>query len=125
MPNAMHMIDIYPIFVNKVAPFFVGKDARQLEPMLWELYRHGDNYKYQGLALWVCLAAAEFAVLDLLGKLTGRSIGNMLGGVHGARSPFTGPAASGATRPKQRSPISRGWSPRPERKPSSSASAAG
>ena len=49
--------------------------------MLWELYRHDDNYKYQGLALWVCVAAAEFAILDLLGKLTGKSIGDLLGGV--------------------------------------------
>ncbi len=80
VPNAMHLVHTYPIFLNRVAPFFVGKDARQLEPMLWELYRHDDNYKYQGLALWVCVAAAEFAVLDLLGKQTGKPIGDLLGG---------------------------------------------
>ena len=61
VPNAMHLVHTYPIFLNRVAPFFVGKDARQLEDLLWELYRHDDNYKYQGLALWVCVAAAEFA----------------------------------------------------------------
>src|SRR4051794_12182400 len=71
-PNAMHLIHTYPIFVNRVAPFFVGKDARGLEPLLWELYRHQDNYKYQGLAFWVCVAGAEFAILDLLGKLSGK-----------------------------------------------------
>ena len=49
--------------------------------MLWELYRHADNYKYQGLALWVCVAAAEFAVLDLLGKLLNKPVGDLLGGV--------------------------------------------
>src|SRR5207237_6373114 len=81
VPNAMHFVHTYPIFLNRVAPFFVGKDARQLEPMLWELYRHGDNYKYQGLALWVCVAAAEFALLDLLGKVAGKSVGELLGGV--------------------------------------------
>jgi len=81
VPNSMHMVHLYPIFLNRVAPFFVGKDARQLEPLLWELYRHDDNYKYQGLALWVCVAAAEFAVLDLLGKLAGKSVGDLLGGV--------------------------------------------
>lgn len=81
VPNAMHMIHTYPIFVNRVAPFFVNKDARELEPLQWELYRHGDNYKYQGLAYWVCVAAAEFAILDLLGKLTKRPIGDLLGGV--------------------------------------------
>jgi L-alanine-DL-glutamate epimerase-like enolase superfamily enzyme len=79
--NSMHMVYLYPIFLKRIAPFFVGKDARQLEALLWELYRHDDNYKYQGLALWVCVAAAEFAVLDLLGKLTGKSIGNLFGGV--------------------------------------------
>ena len=81
VPNAMHLIHTYPIFVNRVAPFFVGKDARTLEALLWELYRHQDNYKYQGLPLWVCVAAAEFAVLDLLGKLSGQAIGDLLGGV--------------------------------------------
>ena len=81
VPNAMHLVHTYPIFINRVARFFVGKDARGLEPMLWELYRHDDNYKYQGLALWVCVAAAEFAILDLLGKLTGKSVGDLLGGV--------------------------------------------
>jgi L-alanine-DL-glutamate epimerase-like enolase superfamily enzyme len=81
VPNNMHMIHLYPIFLNRVAPFFVGKDARELEPLMWELYRHNDNYKYQGLSLWVCVAAIEFAILDLLGKLTGRSIGDLCGGV--------------------------------------------
>ncbi len=81
VPNAMHMIHTYPIFLNRVAPFFVGKDARQLEPLLWELYRHDDNYKYQGLAFWVCVTAAEFALLDLLGKIAGKSVGDLLGGV--------------------------------------------
>jgi L-alanine-DL-glutamate epimerase-like enolase superfamily enzyme len=80
VPNAMHYVHTYPIFVNRVAPFFVGKDARQLEDLLWELYRHADNYKYQGLALWVCAAGAEFALLDLLGKMAGKSIGELMGG---------------------------------------------
>ncbi|MHC5538189.1 mandelate racemase/muconate lactonizing enzyme family protein [Singulisphaera rosea] len=81
VPNSMHLIHTYPIFLNRVAPFFVGKDARELEPLLWELYRHDDNYKYQGLALWVCTAGAEFAILDLLGKVAGTSVGDLLGGV--------------------------------------------
>jgi L-alanine-DL-glutamate epimerase-like enolase superfamily enzyme len=79
--NSMHMVYTWPIFVGRVAPFFVGKDARALEDTLWELYRHNDNYKYQGLALWVCVAAAEFAVLDLLGKVADRSVADLLGGL--------------------------------------------
>jgi L-alanine-DL-glutamate epimerase-like enolase superfamily enzyme len=81
VPNALRLIDVYPVFLRRVAPFFIGKDARHLEPLLCDLYRHGDNYHFQGLALWVCVAAAEFAVLDLLGKLARKPIGDLLGGV--------------------------------------------
>src|SRR5438105_14973560 len=73
VPNADRLQDVYPVFLRRVAPFFVGKDARDLEPLLDELYRHDSNYKFQGLALWVCVAAAEFAVLDLLGRTAGKS----------------------------------------------------
>jgi L-alanine-DL-glutamate epimerase-like enolase superfamily enzyme len=78
--NSMHMKYLYPIFLGRVAPFWVGKDACELEPLLWELYRHEDNYKYQGLALWVCVAAIEFALLDLLGRSAGVSVADLLGG---------------------------------------------
>jgi L-alanine-DL-glutamate epimerase-like enolase superfamily enzyme len=80
VPNADRLRDVYPVFLNRVAPFFRGKDARDLEPLLDELYRHDSNYKFQGLALWVAVAAAEFAVLDLLGKVAGKSVGDLLGG---------------------------------------------
>jgi L-alanine-DL-glutamate epimerase-like enolase superfamily enzyme len=81
VPNADRLMDTYPIFLNHVAPYLVGQDAREWEAHLFGLYRHNSNYKLQGLALWVCVAAAEFAVLDLLGKISGKSIGELLGGV--------------------------------------------
>jgi len=80
VPNNDRFRDVYPVFLNRVAPFFVGKDARDLETLLVELYRQDSNYKLQGLALWVCVAAAEFAILDLLGKLAGKSLCDLLGG---------------------------------------------
>lgn len=83
--NAARFRDAYPIFVNRVAPFFVGKDAREIESLLVELYREGSNYKWQGLAFWVCVAAAEMAVLDLLGRHSGQSFGELFGGVHRQR----------------------------------------
>jgi hypothetical protein len=121
----MHLIHTYPIFVNRVAPFFVGKDARRLEPLLWELYRHEDNYKYQGLALWVCVAAAEFAILDLLGKLADSRSARCSAACAGGRSPSTGPAATGATPRRRRSNTSGRWSPRRAPGAVSSASAGG
>ena len=81
VPNAARLIDTYPIFLNRVAPYLVGKDGRRWESHLSGLYRDKSNYKLQGLAFWVCVAAAEFAVLDMLGKVAGKSIGQLLGGV--------------------------------------------
>ena len=53
VPNNSRLVDVYPLFLKQVAPFFIGKDARDLEPLLWEVYRHQSNYKFQGLAFWV------------------------------------------------------------------------
>jgi L-alanine-DL-glutamate epimerase-like enolase superfamily enzyme len=64
-----------------VLPFFVGKDARELENHLWELYRWKDNYKLQGLALWSPQAWVEFAILDMLGRIAQRPMGALLGNI--------------------------------------------
>jgi len=77
-----------PIFLQRVAPFFIGKDARDLEDLLWELYRWGSNYKLQGLAFWSPVAWVEFAILDLLGRVSSQSMGDLLGGVIRKRVPF-------------------------------------
>src|SRR5258708_20072792 len=69
------------IFKNLVAPVFLKKDARDLENLLWEAYRHSDNYKLYGIALWSPLAWAEMAILDMLGRIAGKSIGQLLGEV--------------------------------------------
>ena len=72
--------DCYPIFLNRVAPFFRGKDARKIESLLTQLYRNSSNYKFQGLAFWVCVASAEMAILELLGRVGGKSVGELFGG---------------------------------------------
>jgi L-alanine-DL-glutamate epimerase-like enolase superfamily enzyme len=76
------MKSLYPIFVNRLQQFFIGKDARNLEALLEEVYVHQSNYKMQSLALWVPLATIEFAVLDLLGNISGKSIGQLIGEIH-------------------------------------------
>ncbi|MFH1718195.1 MAG: mandelate racemase/muconate lactonizing enzyme family protein, partial [Planctomycetota bacterium] len=48
---------------------------------LWGVYRHSSNYKLQGLALWCPVAWVEFAILDMLGRVNGKSMGQLLGGV--------------------------------------------
>ena len=80
--NNMQMVSLYPIFVRRLQHFFIGKDARNLENLLEEVYVHQSNYKLQNLALWVPLATLEFAILDLLGKIAQKSMGELLGKIH-------------------------------------------
>lgn len=77
--NNMQMISLYPIFVKRLQPFFKGKDLRNWEQLLEEVYVYQSNYKLQNLALWVPLATIEFAVMDLLGRMAGKSIGELIG----------------------------------------------
>lgn len=80
--NNYQMVHLYPIFINRLQPFFIGKDARNWESLLEEVYVYQSNYKLQNLALWVPLATIEFAVLDMLGKIAGKSMGELIGEIH-------------------------------------------
>ncbi|MFC2125128.1 mandelate racemase/muconate lactonizing enzyme family protein [Bacteroidota bacterium] len=80
--NNDQMRSLYPIFINRLQPFFINKDARDLESLIEEVYVYRSNYKLQNLALWVPLATIEFAILDLLGRVSGISIGNLIGTIH-------------------------------------------
>lgn len=80
--NNYQMIYLYPIFTQRLQPFFIGKDAREWEQLLDEVYVYKSNYKLQNLALWVPLATIEFAVLDMLGKIANKSMGELMGDIH-------------------------------------------
>ncbi len=45
--NNMQLISLYPIFVHRLQPFFIGRDARDLEALLDEVYVYQSNYKLQ------------------------------------------------------------------------------
>ncbi len=81
LPNPPRPEYLDKIFKDLVAPFFVGKDARDLENHLWELYRWKDNYKLYGIALWSPQAWVEFAILDMLGRIANKPIGALLGDI--------------------------------------------
>jgi|ETNmetMinimDraft_25_1059894.scaffolds.fasta_scaffold03317_2 L-alanine-DL-glutamate epimerase-like enolase superfamily enzyme len=83
-----HVEQLYPILNQRVIPYFIGKDVRDLERHLFELYRYKSNYKLQGLAFWCPVAWVEFAILDMMGRITGKSIGQLLGGVIRRQVPF-------------------------------------
>ena len=80
--NNSQQRSLYPIQVNRLQPFFLGKDARDLEALLEEVYVYQSNYKLQSLALWVPLATIEFAILDMLGRIAGKSMGQLFGDIH-------------------------------------------
>lgn len=73
---------LYPIFVNLLQPFFIGKDARDLDLLLEKVYIYNFNFRLNGLALGIPLATIEFAILDMLGRIAGKSMGQLIGDIH-------------------------------------------
>ena len=77
--NNMHMKYLFPLFQQRLQPFFADKDARDLDSLLDQAFLYKSNYKLQGLALWVPLACAEFAILDLLGRVAKKPFADLVG----------------------------------------------
>jgi L-alanine-DL-glutamate epimerase-like enolase superfamily enzyme len=73
---------LHPIFVNLLQPFFIAKDARDLDLLLERAYVYSLNFRLSGMALGVPLATIEFAILDMLGRIAGKPIGQLIGRIH-------------------------------------------
>ena len=73
---------LFPVFLRNVQPFFIGQDARELDLILERIYIYNFNFRYNGITLGLPLACAEFAILDMLGRMTGQTMGQMIGEVH-------------------------------------------
>jgi L-alanine-DL-glutamate epimerase-like enolase superfamily enzyme len=73
---------LFPVFLRKLRPFFLGKDARELDLILEKVYIYGFNFRYNGIALGVPLATIEFAILDLLGRMANKPVGQLIGEIH-------------------------------------------
>ena len=69
----------YPIFTNLLQPFFINKDARELDYILEKVFIYKLNFRLGGMALGVPLATIEFAILDMMGRIAGKSTGQLLG----------------------------------------------
>lgn len=81
--NNLRMHALHPIAVQLVHPHFLKQDARDLDQLVDAVFK--ANYKLQGLALWIPLAGAELAVLDMLGRISGRSMTELIGTRHHRR----------------------------------------
>src|SRR5436190_20639369 len=73
---------LYPIFPYNLQPFFLGKDARDLDLLLEKVFIYGFNFRYNGISIGIPLATIEFAILDLLGRIGRKSIGELIGDIH-------------------------------------------
>jgi L-alanine-DL-glutamate epimerase-like enolase superfamily enzyme len=69
----------YPAFINILIPFFTGKDARNLDELIYLVSE--TRVKNQGIPFCVQIATLEFAILDMLGNIAGLPTGRLLGEV--------------------------------------------
>jgi L-alanine-DL-glutamate epimerase-like enolase superfamily enzyme len=73
---------LYPVFTNLLQPFFINQDARNLDLLLEKVYVYNLNFRLSGMALGVPLATIEFAILDMMGRIAGKPIGQLIGEIH-------------------------------------------
>jgi L-alanine-DL-glutamate epimerase-like enolase superfamily enzyme len=101
VPHPEKFAAVYPFVLKNIFPVFVGQDARELETLLWKVYRHASNYKMQGVALWVGVAAIESAVLELLGRSAERPVADFFGGVQRRDIPIYVASSQRGNRPEE------------------------
>jgi len=75
------MEDFVPILLRRVIPHFIGKDARDLETLVDDVYVEDSNYKMAGQAFWCPVAYVEQSLFDLMGKAAGKPAAELMGGV--------------------------------------------
>ena len=76
------LMTLWPIFLNNLQPFFIGQDALELDLILERVYYYRFNFRYNGRALGIPLATIEFAILDMLGKIANKPMGQLIGEIH-------------------------------------------
>jgi L-alanine-DL-glutamate epimerase-like enolase superfamily enzyme len=73
---------LFPIFLKRLQPYFIGQDARELDLILEKIYIYSFNFRYNGIALGLPLATIEFAILDMLGRIADKPVGQLIGEIH-------------------------------------------
>ena len=67
----------YPMFTNLLQKSFLGKDARDLDNLIFHAVE--GHVKNQGVPLCVQIANIEFAILDMLGIIADMPAGRLIG----------------------------------------------
>ena len=76
-----NMEDYIAILLRRVIPHFIGKDARDLENLVDEVYVVDSNYKMAGQAFWCPVAYVEQSLFYLMGKAAKKPAAELMGGV--------------------------------------------
>ncbi len=69
----------YPMFNLNLKRHFLGKDARDLDLLIFNAAER--NIKRQGIPLCVQIAVIEFAILDMLGIIANKPAGQLIGDI--------------------------------------------
>lgn len=72
----------WPVFQYSVQQFFIGQDARELDLIMERVYVYRFNFRLNGQCLGIPLATVEFAILDMLGKIANKPMGELIGKIH-------------------------------------------
>ena len=75
------MENYIPILLRRVIPHFLGRDARDIERLVDEVYVVDSNYKLAGQAFWCPVAYVEQSLFDLMGKAVKKPAAELMGGV--------------------------------------------
>lgn len=66
-----------------VIPYFVGKDAREIESLVDNVYTERDSrgsvYKFAGMPFWNIVGHIEVAIFDMLARQAGTPVSTLLG----------------------------------------------
>ncbi len=79
--------NVVPIFVNRLQPFFMNQDARRLDGVVEKALVFAFNFRSGGLGIGIPLATIEFAILDMMGRISGKSVGQLIGKIHNTHIP--------------------------------------
>lgn len=81
------MSELYPIFINRLQSFFTGQDARRLDELIKKALEFSFNFRLGGLPIGIPLATVEFAILDMMGRIAGKPLGQLVGKIHNTHIP--------------------------------------
>ncbi len=76
------MSTLFPVFLRSLQSFFIGQDARELDLILERVFIYNFNFRYNGITLGLPLATIEFAILDMLGRISGKPTAELIGEIH-------------------------------------------